>query len=189
MRQDLVPIRVRVKRGVKGGRKCAVYPEFNQIPSAIRQGVDWAVFIDTWGIGWHYDKVENIGSGRDEEYAITAVPEGFASAATELFPSDVRIISEAEAALFYEGRAHVRDEIERLDTEVLTAIAARVQLESLGVAPPPSVEIMEARKRCLDPADQNKSGIRANLRRTWKGFLQEEGFTIAPHLRRASAEG
>lgn len=167
MKTGLVPILVTVKRGIHDGRKVAQYPDFNQVPADIRFNTNWPIYIDVYGIGWHYDKIENIGLGSDQEIAGTCVPNNFAQAAATLFPDRVRIVSEQEFADFWEQRSKIYEETQHLDTDVLQGINARVQLELAGIAPPPGPEIESLRKLCLDPSDQTHRGIRKNLKKKW----------------------
>ena len=51
---ELVPIKVKILLNEKRQHK---FPDFNALPADVRQGMDWAHFIDAYGTGWHYDKV------------------------------------------------------------------------------------------------------------------------------------
>lgn len=164
MKVDLVPIKVILYRRADGG---ADWPNFNVLESSLRDNKPWSKFIDASGIGWLYDKVENLGTGADNGTAYTLVPEAFADAAVAEFPSLVSIIDEAEFKIDYEARMSVNMPTEHLDDDVLQSIAARKQLEDLGVAPAPSAEIIAARVKCLDPDEQHYRGIRKNLRKKW----------------------
>lgn len=174
MKTDLVPIQVILKRRANGE---ADWPNFNAIESSLRDHKPWSKFIDASGIGWLYDKVENLGTGAENGVACTLVPEDFANAAVALFPTIVSILDEADFEVFHDTRAMVRTPIEHLDTDILQGIVARKQLEDLGIAPAPSQEIVEARTKCLDPSEQNHRGIRKNLKKKWadnKGELNVE---------------
>ena len=175
MKTDLVPIQVKLYRRANGE---ADWPNFNAIESSLRDNKPWSKFIDASGIGWLYDKVENLGTGADYGTACTLVPEGFADAAVILFPLVVTILSEADFEIFHNDRATIRSPIEHLDTDILQGIAARKQLEDLEVAPTPSAEIIEARTKCLDPSDQDHRGIRKNLKKTWADNKKELNVTV-----------
>lgn len=164
MKTNLVPIKVILKRRANGE---ADWPNFNVIDSAKRDGKPWSKFIDSGGIGWLYDKIDNLGTGAPNGTACTLIPEDFANAAVAEFPTLVSIISEVDFETFYEERAVVRMPTEFLDTDVLQGIVARKQLEDLGEAPAPSQEIVDARAKCLDPSEQNYRGIRKNLKKKW----------------------
>lgn len=172
--RKLVPIRIKVNRGLTNkGMKIALYPRFNDLKPEVRESMDWCHYIDFRGIGMHYDRVNSIGRGNDFEYAYTCVPREFAEAAAKAFQGDVTIITEQEFKEFYD-RAHINDDIEIIDTEVVQGILARIQLEKLNLneMPNPSSEILAARSKCLDPNCQDKRGIRKNPRKTWELLKQ-----------------
>ncbi len=177
--KTLVPIRIKIGRGHDAdGMKHAKYPDFNQLKPELRQGMDWCYYIDAYGLGIHYDKVENLGKGAEFEFACTCVPKSFADAAVKTFGADVEIISEEEWADFFNNRAHHMEDTEHLDTLVLQGILARVELENQGIAPKPSSEILALRKQCLDPACSDKFGIRKNERKTWAQYKELRGIKI-----------
>jgi len=182
MKVDLVPIKVILKRRANGE---ADWPDFNVIDSAKRNHKPWSKFIDAHGIGWLYDKVDNLGTGADNGTACTLVPEEFANAAVEKYPTLVSILSEAEFETFHDERAMVRTPMEHLDTDILQGIIARKQLEDLGVAPVPSAEIVAARTKCLDPDDQDHRGIRKNLKKKWVDNKQELNVEVLPMYAKA----
>ena len=62
----------------------------------------------------------------------------------------------------------------------MQGIAARVQLESAGMAPAPSAEIVAARAKCLDPAEQKHRGIRKNMRKVWEDAKGELNASVHP---------
>jgi len=164
MKTNLVPIKVILKRRANGE---ADWPDFNIIEASKRDNKPWSKFIDSGGLGWFYDKIDNLGTGAANGTACTLIPEDFADAAVLAYPTLVSIINETDFETFYEERALVRMPVEFLDTDVLQGIVARKQLEDLNEAPAPSAEIVAARAKCLDPAEQNYRGIRKNLRKKW----------------------
>ena len=175
MKTNLVPIKVILKRRLNGE---ADWPDFNMIDSTIRENRPWSKYIDSKGIGWLYDKIENLGTGAENGTACTLIPKDFAEAAVQQFPDLVSIIDEAAFDTFYDERAMIRMPIEFLDTEVLQGIVARKQLEDMGIAPAPSAEIVTARTKCLNPNEQNYRGIRKNLKKKWVDAKTELGVTI-----------
>ena len=175
MKTDLVPIQVKLYRRANSE---ADWPNFNLIDSSLRDNKPWSKFIDAAGIGWLYDKVENLGTGAEYGTACTLVPEGFADAAVQLFPTLVSILTEADFEIFHDTRAMIKSPIEHLDTDILQGIVARKQLEDLDVAPAPSQAIVEARAKCLDPSDQDHRGIRKNLKKTWNDNKAELNVTV-----------
>ena len=177
MKTNLVPIKVILTQRSNGE---ADWPDFNVIDPAIRNNIPWSKYIDSRGIGWLYDKIENLGTGADNGTACTLVPENFANAAVALFPDKVSIIDEATFDTFYNQRATIRMPTEFLDTDVLQGIVARKQLEELGEALPPSIEIVAARAKCLNPDEQNYRGIRKNLKKKWTDAKKELNVEIHP---------
>jgi len=175
MKTNLVPIKVILKQRPNGE---ADWPDFNAIDSSIRNNQPWSKFIDSKGIGWFYDKIENLGTGASHGTACTLIPEDFANAAVKQFPDIVSIIDEVNFETFYNERALVRMPTEFLDTDVLQGIVARKQLEDLEIAQPPSAEIMVARTKCLDPTEQNYRGIRKNMKKKWVDAKVDMDITI-----------
>lgn len=165
MPKKLVPIEVTIKRGSDGKNE---YPDFNSIESDIRDGMDWSVYFDVIGIGWHYSN-EGFGEGDDVDSWIgcTCVPKKFAKKAAKMFPDTVKIISEDDFEDFYDNDAHLEDDVEFVDKDKLEEIKVRKELETLGEAPAPSAEIVAARKERLDPRSK-KRGVRKNMRKKWK---------------------
>ena len=180
MKTNLVPIKVILKRRANGE---ADWPDLNIIEASKRDNKPWSKFIDSNGISWLYDKIDNLGTGAANGTACTLVPKDFADAAVLAYSTLVSIISEADFEIFYEERAVVRMPTEFLDTDVLQGIAARKQLEDLGEAPAPSAEIIAARAKCLDPTEQNFRGIRKNLRKKWDDAKTDMNVTV--HLDQA----
>lgn len=174
---NLVPIQVILNRRPDGG---IAWPDFNQVESSLRNDQPWSKFIDSAGIGWHYDKVNNLGTGADNGCASTLVPQAFAEAAVLLFPSIVSIVDEATFEKFYNDKANAHMPIEFLDTDILQGITARVKLETDGVAPAPSAEILAARAKCLDPTEQEYRGIRKNMKKKWTDARDALNVTIHP---------
>jgi len=179
-KNNLVPIKVILKKRASNGQ--IDWPDMNVASSAIRNGMGWSDFVDTYGSGWFYDKVENLGTGADSGCACTLVPKNFAQAVSTEYPDIISMIDEAAFEKFYDERALVKMETEFLDTEVLQGILARKQLEDLGIAPAPSAEIVALRTKCLDPEDQMHRGIRKNLRKKWSTAKSDLKITIDPSV-------
>lgn len=154
----------------------AKYPDFNQIASNLRDRMDWSSYVDKHG-GWHYDKL----SGHSDEdiaesspvgmqWGMLIVPEAFATEAISKFPSEVSIITEAEATIFYETRAHSHEPSIIENQEVLQTI---VNKRSLGIAED------QQDKDALDP-NHPSPGRRRNKLKTWVGFKKQRGIVLAP---------
>lgn len=178
---QLVGLDVKITKNDSG----AVYPDFNQISSAIRKGLNWSNYIDSYGSGWCYNKVENIGKGQVDgngdpyENACALVPEDFADAAVALFPTLCTKITEAQFSTFYDDKCAVYLETEIIDLMEVQKIAARVQLEQAGAAPAPSAAILALRAKRLDPADP-LPGIRTNPVKTYAGWKAHRNFDVKP---------
>lgn len=177
MKDNLVPIRFTFGRGQKGAK----YPDFNKLPSEVRNGLGWSKFFDIYGSGMHYDKVDNLGTGHTHGTACVLVPEPFATAAAAAF-EEVEIIDEAEFERFWNDRCTVHLPDEEIDTDYLQGLLAQVQLEKeLGITPP--AEVMETRKKALDPADKSQ-GVRKNEMKRWQDAKKKMKVEIHPRHRK-----
>ncbi len=164
---------IQVKIGLKSdnGKLVHDFPDFNRITPTVRDNMDWSHYVDKFG-GWHYDKVA--GHADDDPtnespagtwIGMLLVPEGFATEAIALFPSQVKLWTELECQTFYEQRAHVRQSAIKEDVEILQAIVAK---RDLGIT-----ESQEDRD-ALDP-DHPALGRRRNKEKTWTGFKTQRG--------------
>lgn len=153
---DLVPIKVIIRKQVVNNQKRAKYPDFNRVNSSIRQNMPWSVYVDQFGIGWHYDKIENIGTGAETGTCCTLVPKDFADAAIALFPNEVSKMTEAEFEAFHDNRAHAHEPDDLRDSQVLQDI---VNIEALGGA----VDATE-KANALDRNHPSR-GVRRNRRK------------------------
>lgn len=168
-------VAIKVRIGLKANGH-ALYPNLNQIPGALRDGVDWSIFVDKHG-GWHYDQVAGhadddpaAGSPIGMQHGMLVVPEAFADAAVAAFPDDVSVLNDVDATAFYDNRAHIRDPAVKENVEVLQAISAK---RGLGI--PPSTDDSNA----LDP-DHPAAGRRRNKLKDWAGFKTSRGITMRP---------
>lgn len=152
-----------------------VYPNFNALDAKLRGNMDWSYFIDRLGYGMHYSR--HNGGHKKPHCCWTLVPKDFAKAAAKAF-AEVTLKSEEEWEEFYNNNAKLTDDTEFLDKDKLQGILARVELEKAGVAPPPSKEIQELRRQCLDP-NCDLSGINHNHRKTWAQAKVHDGIEIA----------
>ena len=156
----------------------AEYPNFNALDAAVRDNMDWSIFVDKHG-GWHYDQVA--GHADDDpaesspvgvQWGMLVVPEGFADAAVALFPAGVSILNDADATTFYNDRGHIRDPAITENLEVLQAIVAKRSFV------PPIPEDQQDRD-ALDP-DHPATGRRRNKLKTWADFKTKRGITMRP---------
>jgi hypothetical protein len=172
---NLVPIRVKIKKGVVNGKVAHIYPDFNTLSSANRGNLDWSLFIDTSGTGWHYDKVCGFGEADayngdvDVWYGCLCVPSAFATEAISLFPDDVEQLSEADFETFYNDRAHAHEPEEIYNTPALEGIKVKQQL---------NVKLSDSDKDALNP-DKPNPGINKNHNKTWALYKAKKNITIA----------
>ena len=188
---DLVPLKVKIPLNAQGQH---AYPKFNLLPEDVRGGMDWSKFIDTHGTGWHYDKVSGHGYSDQNNsnvppnhphknddptiwYGCVCVPEPFADAAAAMFPELVEIIDEASFESFYDDRAHVHEEAELLDRDVVDMILTQRKAEAEGLLPPPSAETLQRRADAMDPSKPNR-GLRKNMNRRYADMKAARGLTI-----------
>lgn len=172
---DLVPLRIRI--GLKQGRTHD-YPPFNTLPASLRDGMDWANFIDQYG-GMHYDQCY----GHDDSTAdspcgcwlsMVMVPREFATAAVDRWPDRCSIMSESQARQFYNDRCHVRDSEVIDDLPALQSIASR---RVLGIED--DAEVVNA----LDP-EHPALGRRRNRRKKFDDFVSTYGINVVGVHRR-----
>ena len=181
MAEKLVPIRVKIRVGVVGGRKQHIYPSFNNISASIRKTMDWSNYLDTHGLGWHYDKCCGFGETDDYNteqevwYGATCVPEDFADAAVAL-GDDVEIITELQFREFYDDRAHSHEPEESYDLNTLQAIKVKQQL-GRGVN--------NSDRDAMDP-DKPAPGIRRNHNKTWSLFKVKKEIEIVDQYAESS---
>ncbi len=165
---NLVPIKVKIEKGVGARGVFAKYPDFNLLSSSVREGLDWSVFLDARGIGWHYDSIANIGKGEDFEYGVTCVPKAFAQEAVTTFPLLVEVLTEAVFETFYNDRSHVSDSAIHRDTAELQSLAA---LETLGGLDPTD------KAKALNPDDPTP-GLSHNRNKTWADVKSDRKIVI-----------
>lgn len=162
----LVPIKIKITRGARSGQLVNIYPDFNKLRPEVRDNMDWSLFFDSKGIGWHYDKLSGFGES-DEfnddpgvQYGCTCVPLAFAEEAVTTFPDLVEIIDEEEFEAFYDDRSHVNEPEEIIDESILNALNVKLQM---GMVQSFSDE------NALNP-DHPSPGIRKNHRKRWADF-------------------
>lgn len=171
----LVPLKVTI--GLKTderGRRVHAYPPFNDLPLSLRDDMDWSYFVDKFG-GWHYDKCcghaeedLEIGSRRGFWLGMICVPKAFADEACRQFAGTCQVLSDEEAAEFYEHRCHIHEPAVKEDVNVLQAIAAK---KAVGI------ELSEDDANAMDE-NHPMPGRRKNKLKTWQGFKESRGITV-----------
>jgi hypothetical protein len=149
----------------------AKYPDFNKVPSAIRKGMDWCSYIDTFGIGMQYDKCcghkEAGETPFGEQSCVIAVPADFADAAMVALPGELTELTVKEFETFYDTKAHAHESLETIDKEVIDAIA---QKESLGLPVPEKADAVDVKS--------NARGIRKNHNKFWVDKKVKAGVVV-----------
>jgi len=171
---ELVPLKVKIGLKNVNGKKVHGFPDFNQLSAGVRDDMDWSYFVDKFG-GWHYDQLSGHADddpGEDSPQGqwngMLLVPDDFAQAAVNAFPSQCSVMTEVDAEKFYDDRAHKRDPAIKEDTATLQAIAAK---RALNIAE--DQEDVDA----LNP-DNPTPGRRRNKRKTWSAYKNVEGLTV-----------
>lgn len=170
MARQLTPIKVIIRLKSNGHAK---YPDFNLLTVVQASGMDWARYIDNYGLGWHYDKTcghkeDTIESPIGTQLGVLIIPEEFAEEAIEEFPEDCFGMTEVELEDFYNNKAHSHEPDEVFDMSVLEGIQVK---HSLGI--PLTTQQQDA----IDP-DKDVPGIRKNKKRYWADFKKSAGVTI-----------
>jgi len=167
---DLVPIKVLIGLKEKG---YANYPDFNIISRIIRKNLDWSNYVDTYGLGWHYDKKSGHKEHTDDspygqQWGVLIIPKEFADEAIRLFPDKVIKMNEEELEIFYDEHAHYHEPDEKIDEKVLNSINSKKEIGR---------ELTENQKKALDPDDPTP-GIVKNKKKKWKDFKNLVGVNI-----------
>ncbi len=181
--RDLVALKVIIKSDPLTGH--ALYPNFNLVTSATRNGLDWSKYIDIQGGGWHYDKTcghkeESAESPHGEQIGCLCVPVAFATEALALFPNEVSKITTLEFEAFHDNKAHAHEDAEKVDTDTLNGLNARRQLM---VVRNQDVTTLDAQiDAALDPLNQTEMGVRKNDTKMWKDAVKVNGINLKEHV-------
>ena len=121
---ELCPIKVKIELTDQGNAK---YPVFNTLQCVKDANMDWSVYIDKHGTGWHYDKQSCLKDDTAEaeygiQYGMILVPEDFAKQAVAEFPDLVENMTETQAETFYNDRAHKHENSLDIDFDRLNKI-------------------------------------------------------------------
>lgn len=178
--RNLTAIRVLIKMKLDGSG--ALYPDFNSLASVQASGKDWSKYVDTEGIGWHYDltstlKEETAGSPFGQQFGVLCVPDVFAVEAIAAFPGEVVKITETQLQNFYDKKAHIREPDEHFDHDTLNALR---QVRAMKAQRSEDLTKIDARiTKAMDPNDR-EPGIRKNRSRRWADRKIMDGVTINP---------
>lgn len=170
--KDLVPIKVRI--GLKAGGQHN-YPNFNVLTAV--GGRDWSHYVDTEGLGWHYDKccghqTETADSPRGEQFGVLIVPKAFADEALIRFPNLITKLTEAELESFYDNHAHKHEPEIKIDEEALKVFEVKERFKI-----PLSAKEEGDKTKALNP-DDDTPGLTRNKKKKWTTYKQTQGVNI-----------
>lgn len=164
----LIPLQITIGQKKDGSAK---YPDFSEVMKHVDPSVNWCHYVDQFG-GWHYDccghQDHEEHSPVGQQVGMLLVPSEFADKACELFPDTCSVLTEKEAADFYDNHVCKNDPETVEDLEELQVIAA---LEALGE------DVTERKRNALDP-EHPARGRRRNKRKTWTGYKQMRAVEI-----------
>ena len=179
---DLTALRVKIGLRSNGH---ADHPDFNTLAVVQASGLDWSKYVDSQGLGWHYDKTsghkdDNGGSPFGSQWGMLVVPETFADEALASFPALCTRLTEVQCTSFYDTKAHAHEEPETRKDTVILGIRHEIDLVKEALVDPnlpdPSSDRtrLESRRdtlrlrlrKALDPVDPTP-GVHQNLRRRW----------------------
>lgn len=166
----LKPIKVKLFPRRHANGKQSVWPDFrsfyDQNPMLFEEMLP-SHYFDKRGIGWHYDKVDNLGTGAPNGEAYTAIPEAVADALIGAGLVE-RVTNEPDFESFWNSKAYAHLPEVQDDHETLQAIAAK---RALGIAED------QDDINALNP-DHPSSGRRRNRKKTWADFKADRAITL-----------
>ena len=170
MARELTAIKVKIGKKKDGHAK---YPDFGLLQVVKDEGMDWAKYVDVYGLGWKYDKKcghdeVDVESPQGIWLGMLVVPEVFALQAVAMFPDEVELLDDVDAENFYNNRVTVKMSDEIVDNDVLQGIKLK---QDLGQ--PLTAQQLKA----LDPNDDT-SGIRKNKDKVWADFRAKKDITV-----------
>lgn len=169
---DLTPLKVTITLTAQGSAK---YPDFNSLQCVIDSNMDWSKYVDTHGLGWHYDKTSGhadstVDSPKGQQFGVLVVPEVFATQAVSAFPECVKL-TEVELQDFYDNKAHAHESDVVIDEKSLKYVEA---LQAKGSLTPKETEIIN---KILDPTDKTP-GVIENRKKKWADVKADLGINI-----------
>ncbi len=189
--RDLVPIKIIIglltdSESLRANQTLghASYPDFNSLPVVQASGLDWAHYINTFGLGWQYDsccghKEDTVDSPFGQQFGILIIPKVFADQAITAFgitvatphaPFSYAIRKQTEPQLkeFYDTHVAADQPEQNIDNEILTSIKLH---RDLGRVDEPWM------LRALDP-NTDDPGITKNKQKHWDDFKLLKGVRI-----------
>jgi hypothetical protein len=138
-------------------------------------------------VKWKYDKT----SGHDEDnggdspvgtqFGMMIVTEQFANEAVATFPVGVvTILTEAEAAIFWDDKAHAHVAENQVNSQMVADLNNELQLHIAADSPAPIINALKAKaKNALNPV-HGENGIKKHKSKKFVDAKGHFGFTIKP---------
>jgi hypothetical protein len=154
-------------------------------------GLDWSMYIDTYGLGWCYDKTsghksDTVDSPFGEQWGALVVSEAFVTEAVAAFPGECVQLTEAEFEDFHDtkGTIHLDDEVR--NPEVLAAMSSELAILNAlnakskgGQKLKDRLSTLEAKlEKAVDPDDETVPGVIKNKLKKWSDKKALMGITI-----------
>lgn len=179
---------LKVKIGLKDNAQHK-FPTFNELPVVIASGVDWAYYVDMFGLGWCYDKKyghkdEGPDTPAGEWWGCLLVPQQFATEAVAEFPTECSAMTEAEYQDFHDTRAMIKTPENNSDDSAINEaktefdVAQRLSNEAPGDQTKKArVDTAEIKLSKVLDRDDDTPGVRKNYKRYWSDHKVKSGIT------------
>lgn len=169
---NYTPIKVKIGLNAKG---YADYPNFNALSNL--DGMDWSQYVDSKGLGWHYDKTSGHKESSDDspmgqQWGVLIVPKAFADEAVAMFPNECTKLTETELEDFYDNKAHAHEPEETVNEQAL-----KIYSTIEGAGGTLTATQKTKRTNALNP-DNAELGINKNLNKKWSDYKVKVGATI-----------
>lgn len=163
---------LKVKIGLNSNGE-ADYPDFNTLECVKSSGLDWSKYVDTKGIGWHYDKTsghkeETTDSPFGQQFGVLLVPEEFTTQAVKTFPGDCSRLNETETEDFYNNKVTIKMPDSIINDKVISAITAKQAAK---------LNLTNKENKALDSGDDTP-GITKNHMKIFSDMKTKKGITI-----------
>lgn len=174
-------VALRIKIGLRPNRN-ADYPDFNQLPIIKTSGIDWSIWVDTFGLGWCYDKTcGHADSGPDSprgmQWGCLMVPQEFAEQAQAMFGETCTCIKSDEFEKFYDEKAMAHIDNNIVDVKIVSGLKDTLELMEKSGASTSDIAVMKLKiKNAIDP-NSHEPGITKNHHKKWsdrKGLADVE---------------
>ncbi len=177
---ELTALKIKIELNTDGSAK---YPNFNSLAVVSASGIDWSKYIDTQGLGWHYDKTsghkeDSVDSPLGQQWGVLIVPEAFTLQAIAAFPTICSRLTEAELTTFHDDKAHAHESDNHRNMGLLDGLHKTLSLmESSGSSAGDITTIKAQIKNAVDPT-HIEPGVKKNNNKTWVDRKAVVGVTI-----------